>query len=182
MALQFCKEGHISKIASVNLQNELNFSKKIQSLTREKFTYFKKKMAEERRLYLFSKLSNKICNVVVDAGTFGGKSRLLCKVTRQDELKVLKDSKFKHLHSIIVEHSEFLISDDISTTSPISLNKKFGDKLNSKINKKYKLKYYSEEIQFATPSIFLFSEEGKKKSFKFSIRECFKIFLSRFTF
>lgn len=159
MALQFCKMGHTSGDEATNKNKEMVFSQILKSLTREKFSTIKKEIAEKKRLNMCSMLANKVWNVIADVGTFAGKSRLICKIGRPYEKKMIKLKQMEKKEILPTTFSRSLSSTSSSILSP---RRYFTDKSNSKIVNNYEIKYFENDLQFATPVILLIKENGNE--------------------
>jgi hypothetical protein len=133
------------------------FQQTMKSFTREKFSELKKELAEEKRLSLCKSLEGSIWNIIVDVGTYGGKSKLSCKVGRPHESKNKRlrsrsnvdglEGKYHHIVPLLVGNVK-------------GVNRKDSKiKIGNSLKDNYDVKYYNQEIEWATPCSYMVSVE-----------------------
>jgi hypothetical protein len=92
----------------------IQFNKMLKTLTREKVSLTKKKLANIRRSQLCSSLQGKFCNLIIDSGTYAGKTRLLVKVGRPVEMK---NFETKNAEDKLIVNNSSEVGDSIPAVS-----------------------------------------------------------------
>jgi hypothetical protein len=142
-------------IHPTNKISEIDFLSTINSFNRNKLEYVKNELAFKKRNQLCQRLKGELCNIVADVGTYGGISRLICKVGRPYENRIYYDSQFEEENTFF----DLLLKTDNNISSPkldslvqTSFTTTYST---SKILQTHKIHTYRKTVQWATPLGFL---------------------------
>jgi hypothetical protein len=121
----------------------------IQSFNRKKVSYQKKILAEKRLKELKKTLKRKICNLIMDSGSYGGMKQLVIKVARPVEKQM--NSKKK----LTIQFPPPSTSTTIINSPPSHKFIKFFSSNNEIIKKPY-----PKDIEYASPCDILLISNG----------------------
>jgi hypothetical protein len=116
--------------------SENEFLMVLNKLNRKRMTIIKKEMADKKREEILKSINGEIVNIMADSGTFGGKTRLICKLAHGIEKFTNQEIPF------------------LQKLNPIS--KRIKNYSTSKFMNKYNVEYFNEDIEWATPVTVLY--------------------------
>jgi hypothetical protein len=107
-----------------NKPAQLDFISMLNKFNRKSLKNVKLNLASQRKKELFSKIHGEFINILADVGTYAGQSRLLCKISRPYEKKLLIDLQETDNYLEMNNFAENILSHKYNSTptssSPIS--------------------------------------------------------------